>query len=253
MPVSWARLCYKKSWSHALSKVESPLQVGGIMAMERRTSARLPVRLRLLFPWKDRIMQAHTLDVSSTGMRLETLADLGLKTRLIVHFAMAGETVTQRLEGSVQWVRPPTPPGQLYTCGFHFDAMSDNARQSLERVLAAAAPQEVLEVGDQDVVEMPEYQPHTAFASQLTQAVHSDQGRHAERRREADALGREGTYAASTGELVRATQLLEQALTLAPDSRELTEELARILYLRGEVVRAAELFDRALRLAQEQS
>ena len=40
-------------------------------------------------------------------------------------------------------------------------------------------------------------------------------------------------------------------MSLAPDVKEIVEELARVSYVLGDVARAAELFDRAMRLAQE--
>jgi hypothetical protein len=236
--------------------VVSDKEIAGVMSVERRASPRYAVRLRLLFPWKDRIMQAHTVDVSSTGMRLETLADLGAQTRLVVHFAPEGEAVTQRLEGHIQWVTAPVAPAQLYTCGFVFENMSSEAKESLDKILGGRGPSgDLAEVSDADIVEVAgnEFQPHLAFASQLNQAVSVDQGRRAERRREAEALAREAKNAVGSGTLGKAAKLLEQAMTLAPESQEITEELARVLYLKGDIARAAELFDRALRLSHEQS
>ncbi len=228
-----------------------------MLQVEKRRSARWGVRLRVLFPWGDRILQAHTVDLSETGMRLVTLANLGKGTRLVMHFAPTGETITQRVEGEVVWVKPPTEPGGMFTCGFQFLAMAKEAQESIRQVIASQAQtesNEIPEASADDITEVEqEEQVNEAalWAVELRRAVHMDQDRQAERRRESEALAKEAKSASSAGSYNKAATLLEQALNLAPESRELMEELARILYLKGEVARAAELFDRALRSQEE--
>jgi hypothetical protein len=238
-----------------------PKQLGAALGLDRRGASRHNARLRLLFPWGDRILQAHSVDLSATGMRVETLVNLGIGTSLVMHFAPSGENVTQRLAVRVMWVREPKPPSALYEAGFRFEEVSEAARQSLAKVLNEHAAATIEQVGDGDIVETADegagFSGPLAGAklsgSDISKAVRSDEGRQAERRREAEALSREGTAAAQSGSLARAATLLEQSLALAPDSREITEELARVLYLKGDVARAAVLFDKALRLAQEQT
>jgi hypothetical protein len=236
-----------------VSEAKPTRRIAGVLHVERRNAARYGVRLRLLFPWGDRIMQAQTNDLSATGMQIESLANLAPGTGLVMHFAPTGEKITQRVEGGVVWTRPPKAGSALYTSGFRFSALSAEAKASIDQILSEHSD-ELPEVGADDVVEVPGSAPQedaVQIASQLKLAVHVDQGRHAERRREADALMTEAQRAVAGGSLAKATRLLEQALELAPDSREVMEELARVLYLKGEIARAAELFDKALRVAQE--
>ncbi len=220
---------------------------GVLQVQERRRASRHEVRLRLLFPWGDRILQAHTVDLSETGMKLESLADLGRGTRLVMHFAPTGETITQRVEGEVMWVKAPSGGATFFTCGFRFLSMSPEAQSSIRRIIAA---QEASEVTDDDIVEGSTEPADGGWGAELQKAVHNDHDRFAERRREADALVNEARHASGGGEYGKAVRLLEQALQLTPESRDIMEELARILYLKGDVARAAELFDRALRQEQ---
>jgi hypothetical protein len=233
------------------SALEAPAKrIAGVLGVERRRSSRFDVRLRLVFPLGGRMVQAHSLDLSESGMRFECPAPIDKGTQLVIHFARHGDNTMHRIAGEVVWARPPSGGSVLFVCGFRFGIMDPVARQVLLSLLPAEAAglDGLPEVSADEVVEIEADGPGESGA--LSAAVQADEHRQAERRGEAEALRQEARTASAAGDVDKAIQLLEQAMALAPESTEVIEELARELYLKGDVARAAALFDRALRVSQ---
>ncbi len=228
-------------------------RIAGALYAERRNAPRAPVSLRVVYVSAGLIVEARTVDISESGMCLQTHFGLDVGTRLELRFAVDEKSVsTYRLDGDVVWVRPAESIGgdETFHNGLRFVDLEADARRELKRVVAShvavpAAPHEDLpELPASDLVAIEE-------VDVLNEAVAADNARRSADAAHAYAALVAGRQALERGDLDAASEHLELAVELTPHSEEALEELGRVVYLKGNVVRAATLFDRALRLRQE--
>ncbi|MBI5510823.1 MAG: PilZ domain-containing protein [Deltaproteobacteria bacterium] len=229
-------------------------RIAGILQVERRTAARHHVRIRVLYVVSGCALDATTIDISETGMCLQTGVPLEVGTTIFLHLVPRESLDTPRIESTVMWVRPAGKGHEdLFQCGLRFAPMEPATLAQVREIMALraadAASDEIPELDAAEVVEVE--------APPTPDVMHAALGRDQEQRhkdmRYAHKLLHKGKEAAARADLEAATILLEQAVEQMPDSAEAIEELARVVYLQGDVIKAAQLFDRALRVRQEQA
>jgi tetratricopeptide (TPR) repeat protein len=225
-------------------------RIAGALYVERRRAQRATVSLRVVYVNAGLIVEARTIDVSETGMCLQTHIALDLGTRLELRFSADAKSFsTYRIDGDVMWVRPGDSVGgeETFHNGLRFLEMPQDVRAELKRVVAqhvVAPAEELPEVAANEVIALEE----DVTLGDAIAKDHARQKADSDNSRSALAAGRS---AADRGAVDEAVAHFERAVRLAPHSEDALEELGRMMYVKGNVVRAAALFDRALQLRQE--
>ena len=237
----------------------------------------MPVTLAVFFFWQGSSVEALAADLSRGGMQLKTSILVPVGARMMFHFGKPGQAAAYRVDGEVAWSNS-TPDGKgLFACGLKFLNVSAATSAGIDALLGRPTASNAANSG-QDVAQssrvtvwpprvsvppLPASAPLSvsvasppaagpeAWAAELASAVHADTRARNERRARAAVLFDEAKAACAARQYEKASALLEDAVSLAPDVKEIVEELARVSYVLGDVARAAELFDRAMRLAQE--
>jgi len=229
-------------------------RVVGVLRTERRRSQRHAVRLHVYYVWTGLIFEARTIDVSMTGMCLQTQVDLGVGSILEARFALSDDDAMQSIDAEVVWSRPVRTPqdDESFQCGLRFVAVTEPFSSYLKTALPKGSGDELPLADEDDVIELS--QPNVvAFddAIQVREAFRFDVERHGRLQAEAAQLIDRAKAATDAGDLDSAIEILEGAVTHLPTSADALEALGEALYKQGNVVRAASCFDRALRLRQE--
>lgn len=260
----------------------------GVIDSERRATPRFPTTLAVLFVVDGEVVHATAEDVSMTGMRLTSEVDLDVGTRLDAHFSLKGGLTTHKLKGRVVWSRPSNEIAGLYETGFEFSTLPEATSEQLALLIQELGGEiggGDLPMLDDDAVTgvQPEQMPavdtgeFSSLAEPLgvgahgatpslpepgfdggdngwTVSKHLDHGaaESIEVQREniklSNVLVAEARAAQAGGNLKEAVECLRRAAELMPDSDQIVEELATVVYLSGDTIEAARLFDRALRL-----
>lgn len=231
----------------------------GILRVERRVHPRAEVSVRVALSIEGSVVEAQSVDVSARGMQLTTSASTDVGTRLVLHFGLPDQNVAYRVDGEVTWCTQSAGDGTLYAWGVRFIKPSRVTMAGIKLLLAELEPEagqapaeekqelpEALPVAEQTPEDGPE-----AWSADLQASILSENMTHARHLGQAHELYEQAVATFAANDLGQARQLLQRALVLAPHSREIVEELARVCYQQGDVVRAAELFDRAMQLELE--
>ncbi len=196
-------------------------------------------------------LDATTVDISETGICLQTGVELERGTTLHLHLEPRATLDTPRVEATVVWVRRAAVAGdeEAFLCGLHFAPMTAEVKVQIGEIIGIHA--KIVDLPEAEPADVVELGPPLPGPATINAALVRDREQRACDERHALRLLGKGHDAALRGDLDSAVVLLEQAVDQMPDSAEAVEELARVVYIRGDVSRAAQLFDRALRLRQE--
>ncbi|MEE8410775.1 MAG: PilZ domain-containing protein [Myxococcota bacterium] len=231
-------------------------RVAGVLQAERRRALRHAVDLRIFYVWTGVIFEARTIDVSITGMCLQTQVDLGKGSILETRFAPSEEAPMQAIEAEVMWSRPVRTPqdNESFQCGLRFLSVRGEFLRLLQEVLPKnrQSDNEIPMADANDVIELRE--PSLVdfdAAVQLRDTVRTETERHGELQVENEKSIVQAKLRSDDGDLVGAIGILEKAVAKLPSSTEALEALGEALYRKGDVLRAVSCFDRALRIRQE--
>ncbi|MCC6806148.1 MAG: PilZ domain-containing protein [Deltaproteobacteria bacterium] len=234
-------------------------KVAGVFHVERRNSARLEIRLRVAFAWQNRTAHGETLDISETGLRLRANAELAVGARLILFLGESNETAMQRIEVEVSWAHGVRDLHGIFECGGRFVSLPDGALDRLRAIMAQAkastpgAASDAPEVIDEaDIVDLVPAADNWRDPKALDAALASDTERRAKNQQVASQLLKIAHELIDQDELDTAISVLTAGAQRVPDSADIIEELAQLLFRRGRVQESAALFDKALRIRQEQ-
>jgi hypothetical protein len=237
-------------------------QLAGVMRVERRVARRYATSLGIAFVRNGQVHRATAVDVSMTGMRLETEIDLDVGLELSAHFSLQASAQMHLLEARVAWSVPSGEIAGLFLVGMEYRRLPPDTQEALAGLIRElggdVTADDLPVVDDRDVTAVPSVTgPAVLTPSSPPRARNcatTDAGE-ARRRKasleQAAALCVQARAAQRATDLPRAVGLLRQAVELAPELPDAIEELAAAVYLAGDVVESARLFDRALRLRLE--
>lgn len=242
-------------------------RIAGVLHAERRASARYGIDLHVQYAWGGRVLDASTLDISRTGMRIQTEVDLGVRTLLVTYFRLPHQTTLHQVEAEVVWVAMSEQILGLYECGLRFvgapPALAQSLQELFQRVAASEEVSDLPMAADHDVVEVSNAEPEGdvvdplagwsshASPEALDAALAADTSQREVNRRAASQKLQEARKLMRSERLQGAVKLLREAADLTPDSADIFEALGEALYRSGDVTGAAGVFDRALQLRQQ--
>jgi tetratricopeptide (TPR) repeat protein len=231
-----------------------PDKVAGVFHVDRRGSARHVAALAVTFPWQKRDAYGETLDISETGLRLRADAQLSVGLRLVLYLSMGSGLPMERIEVEVARAKAVAGQPGIFECGCRFIVLPPGTREKLHALLAQVAKAaRAEEVDEADIIELPTGRsedfsdPHA-----LDAALASDTEKRGKNKQVAEQLLKIARGLMEQGEFDTAIKTLEQGAQRVPDSADIIEELAQLLFQRGRVSESAALFDKALRIRQEQ-
>ena len=238
-------------------------EVVGVMRIDRRGAPRFMSNLEVVLVLGGQVQRAIAVDVSMTGMRLNSEVDLGTGTQLTAHFSLEGSTAMNELHGGIVWSNPSNEIAGLYLAGLAYQRASGVSLQALATLIkqlgapvAASYSQPLpttpppLPVRGRRTTGAPlPLQPGApllpAGRPMVPQAIPPPIAANMER---AQLLVAQAHEVQRAGDLRAAVELVRQAVDLTPASPEILEELAAAVYLAGDILESAKLFDRALSL-----
>lgn len=231
-------------------------RVAGVLQAERRREARHAVDLRIFYVWTGVIFEARTIDVSMTGMCLQTQVDLGKDSLLETRFSPSDDAPMQSIEAKVVWSRSVRTPqdNESFQCGLRFTSVKGEFRKLLQEVLPKyqQSKQEIPMADENDVIELNE--PNVVdfgTAMQLREIVRTETARRGELQVENEVALSQAKMHFDDGDLDGGIAILEEAVARLPSSSEALEALGEALYRKGDILRAVICFDSALRNRQE--
>ncbi len=212
------------------------MKVAGVFHVERRRSERKAAVLRVTFPWHNGDAQGQTLDISESGMRLRADADLGIGLRIVLYLSRGPGTPMQPVE--VEIMRSlASGDARVFEFGCRFVELQPGV---IEAIRNLTAPQ-------------PTEQQSFADPAALDAALAADTENRGKNKQVAEQLLKSSRNLSEQGDLETAVRVLEQGAQRVPDSADILEELAQMMFQQGRVSESASLFDKALRIRQEQA